>query len=58
MMRSLDPEIQARLGAFQQYKIKHPHLEEIDHLLMNAIQEHTSYSLLACMDQAGSENPP
>ena len=53
MMHSLDPEIQARLGAFQQYKIKHPHLEEIDHLLMNAIQEHTSYSLLALYGPSG-----
>ena len=52
-MRSLDPEIQARLEALQQYKIKHPHLEEMDHLLMNAIQEHTSYSLLALYGPSG-----
>ena len=53
MMRSLEPEIQTRLEALQQYKIKHPHLEEMDHLLMNAIQEHTSYSLLALYGPSG-----
>lgn len=52
-MRSLDPEIQARLEALQQYKIKHAHLEEMDDLLMNAIAEHTSYSILALYGPSG-----
>src|SRR6266567_1381573 len=53
MMRSLDPEIQARLAALQQYKIKHTHLEEMDERLLNAIAEHTSYSILALYGPSG-----
>src|SRR5438046_8316377 len=46
-MRSLNPAMAARLAALQQYKIKHASLEKMDTLLMNAIDEHTSYSILA-----------
>jgi hypothetical protein len=58
-MRSLHPVLQARLAAFQQYKIKHASLEKMDDLLMNAIDEHTSYSILALYGpKPGLENPP
>jgi energy-coupling factor transporter ATP-binding protein EcfA2 len=43
----------ARLAAFQQYKIKHTSLEKMDDLLMNAIDEHTSYSILALYGPSG-----
>src|SRR5947207_15980753 len=46
-MRSLHPALESRLAALQQYKIKHASLEKMDTLLMNAIEEHTSYSILA-----------
>ncbi len=52
-MSSLDPQIQARLAALRQYKIKHAHLETMDDLLMNAIDEHTSYSILALYGPSG-----
>ena len=52
-MRSLDLEIQARLQALQHYKIKHAHLAEMDDLLLNAIAEHTSYSILALYGPSG-----
>jgi Bacterial TniB protein len=52
-MRSLHPALQARLAAFQQYKIKHASLEKMDTLLMNAIDEHTSYSILALYGPSG-----
>src|SRR5260370_9720769 len=45
-MHSLHPDLQARLAALQQYKIKHASLEKMDTLLMNAIDEHTSYGIL------------
>ena len=57
-MRSLHPDLQARLAALQQYKIKHASLEQMDTLLMNAIDEHTSYGILALYGpKPGSENP-
>jgi len=43
----------ARLAALQQYKIKHASLEKMDTLLMNAIDEHTSYSILALYGPSG-----
>lgn len=46
-MPSLDPVLQARLAAFQNYKVKHTYLETMDRLLSEAIGEHTSYHLLA-----------
>ncbi len=52
-MRSLEPVLQAQLEALQQYKIKHTRLEEMDSLLMSAIHEHTSYSLLAVYGPSG-----
>jgi hypothetical protein len=52
-MRSLHPALQARLAALQQYKIKHASLEKMDDLLMNAIDEHTSYSILALYGPTG-----
>ena len=52
-MPPLDPAFQARLEAFQRFKIKHPYLEEMDHLLSDAIQEHTSYHLLALYGPSG-----
>ena len=52
-MRSLHPAMAARLAALQQYKIKHASLEKMDDLLMNAIDEHTSYSLLALYGPSG-----
>jgi len=52
-MRSLDPALQSRLAALQQYKIKHASLEKMDTLLMNAIEEHTSYSILALYGPSG-----
>jgi hypothetical protein len=52
-MRSLHPALQARLAALQQYKIKHASLEKMDDLLMNAIDEHTSYSILALYGPSG-----
>ena len=52
-MRSLHPALQARLAALQQYKIKHASLEKMDTLLMNAIDEHTSYSILALYGPSG-----
>src|SRR5260221_4493786 len=52
-MRSLDPDLQARLVALQQYKIKHASLEKMDTLLMNAIDEHTSYGILALYGPSG-----
>lgn len=52
-MRSLHPAMAARLAAFQQYKIKHTSLEKMDDLLMNAIDEHTSYSILALYGPSG-----
>jgi flagellar biosynthesis GTPase FlhF len=52
-MRSLDPDLQARLAALQQYKIKHAPLEKMDTLLMNAIDEHTSYGILALYGPSG-----
>lgn len=52
-MRSLNPVLQARLAALQQYKIKHASLEKMDDLLMNAIDEHTSYGILALYGPSG-----
>lgn len=52
-MRSLHPDLQARLAALQQYKIKHASLEKMDTLLMNAIDEHTSYGILALYGPSG-----
>src|SRR2546423_2524723 len=52
-MRSLDPALAARLAALQQYKIKHASLEKMDDLLMNPIDEHTSYSVLALYGPSG-----
>ncbi|WP_040445780.1 ATP-binding protein [Ktedonobacter racemifer] len=52
-MRSLHPYLQARLAALQQYKIKHASLEKMDTLLMNAIDEHTSYGILALYGPSG-----
>jgi len=46
-MPPLDPVLQARLDAFQNYKVKHPYLEAMDRLLSDAIGKHTSYRLLA-----------
>jgi Cdc6-like AAA superfamily ATPase len=43
----------ARLAALQQYKIKHAALEKMDDLLKNAIDEHTSYSILALYGPSG-----
>jgi hypothetical protein len=53
MMPSLDPQIQAREASLQQYKIKHAHLEAMDTRLLNAIAEHTSYSILALYGPSG-----
>lgn len=44
-MRSLHPALQSRLAALQQYKM--------DDLLMNAIEEHISYSILALYGPSG-----
>jgi Bacterial TniB protein len=52
-MRELHPDFQARLAALQQYKIKHASLEKMDTLLMNAIDEHTSYGILALYGPSG-----
>lgn len=52
-MPSLDPVLQARLDAFQNYKVKHPYLESMDRLLSDAIGEHTSYHLLALYGPSG-----
>jgi ATPase subunit of ABC transporter with duplicated ATPase domains len=52
-MSSFDPLFQARLEAFQRYKIKHPHLEAMDHLITEALQEHTSYQILAIYGPSG-----
>src|SRR5258708_7088133 len=52
-MRSLDPDLQARLAALQQYKIKHASLEKMDDLLKNAIDEHTSYGIVALYGPSG-----
>src|SRR5947209_16949638 len=52
-MRSLHPALAARLAALQQYKIKHASLGKMDDLLMNAIDEHTSYSILALYGPSG-----
>lgn len=48
-----DHVFQTRLEAFQRFKIKHPYLEEMDRLLSDAIQEHTSYNLLALYGPSG-----
>jgi hypothetical protein len=52
-MRTLHPAMAARLAALQQYKIKHAALEKMDDLLMNAIDEHTSYGILALYGPSG-----
>ena len=52
-MLSFDPVFQARLETFQSYKIKNPHLEEMDHLITEAIQAHTSYQMLAIYGPSG-----
>lgn len=52
-MRSLPPDLQARLTALQHYKIKHVSLEKMDDLLRNAIDEHTSYGILALYGPSG-----
>ncbi len=52
-MHSLTPALQARLAALQQYKIKHASLEQMDTLLMNAIEEHTSYGILVLYGPSG-----
>ncbi|GAC1347717.1 MAG: hypothetical protein NVSMB27_13750 [Ktedonobacteraceae bacterium] len=52
-MRSLHPAMAARLAALQQYKIKHTTLEKMDERLRNAIDEHTSYSILALYGPSG-----
>ena len=52
-MAPRDPAFVARLEAFQRFKIKHPHLEAMDHLLSDAIAEHTSYHLLALYGPSG-----
>ena len=58
-MRELSPDMAARLAVLQQYKIKHASLEKMDTLLMNAIDEHTSYSILALYGpKPGWENRP
>jgi hypothetical protein len=57
-MRTLHPALAAREASLQQYKIKHAALEKMDDLLMNAIDEHTSYSILALYGRkSASENP-
>ena len=48
-----NPAFAARLEAFQRFKINHPHLEDMDHLLSDAIAEHTSYHLLALYGPSG-----
>lgn len=48
-----DAAFAARLEAFQRFKIRHPHLEAMDHLLSDAIAEHTSYHLLALYGPSG-----
>src|SRR5437660_10333722 len=53
-MRSLHPALESRLAALQQYKIKHASLEKMDTLLRNAIEEHTSYSILALYGPSGA----
>jgi hypothetical protein len=58
-MHPLDPALQSRLVALRQYKIKHAALEKMDTELRNAIEEHTSYSILALYGpKPGSENRP
>ena len=52
-MRSLHPALAAREASLQQYKIKHAALEKMDDLLMNAIDEHTSYGILALYGPSG-----
>ena len=52
-MRSLHPDIQSRLTALQQYKIKHATLEKMDDLLRKAIDEHTSYGIFALYGPSG-----
>src|SRR5947209_898919 len=52
-MRTLHPAMAARLAALQQYKIKHAALEKMDERLRNAIDEHTSYSILALYGPSG-----
>ncbi len=48
-----DPLFQARLEAFQRFKIKHPHLQAMDQRISEAIQEHTSYHILAIYGPSG-----
>ncbi len=52
-MRTLHPDMAARLAALQHYKIKHAALEKMDEQLRNAIEEHTSYSILALYGPSG-----
>jgi len=44
-MHSIETQLQARLQAFIDFKVKHPRLEEIDHTLMQAIRGHRTYTL-------------
>jgi len=52
-MHLLHPAMAARLAALQQYKIKHAALEKMDERFRNAIDEHTSYSILALYGPSG-----
>ena len=43
----------ARLQAFLDFKVKHPRLEEIDDMLMQAIYGHRTYTLLPIYGAGG-----
>ena len=46
-------QLQARLQAFIEFRVKHPRLEEINHPLIQAIYGHRSYTLLPLYGASG-----
>ena len=43
-MARIPPEARAHLDAFKAVKVRHPHLDEADQLLSQAIDEHAGYT--------------
>jgi Cdc6-like AAA superfamily ATPase len=52
-MSDVSPTLQTRLEAFLDFKVKHPCLEEMDRDLMQRIQGHRRYTMLAIYGASG-----
>jgi DNA polymerase III delta prime subunit len=52
-MAKLSLEARARLEAFKAVKVKHPHLEDVDRQVTQAIEEHGGYTHLLVYGPSG-----